>query len=511
MKKAVVSLLVLFVTLGALFAAAAPEAATTPVAKDTLVIGDNVTYTTLSPFVQYATTGSATYALYEKLAYVENGVLVPELAYEWTTEDNTTYTIKIYDCIYDSEGNHITANDVVYSYNMTIANGITNYVAEIKALDEYTVQMTLTDPAIGNFETNIGLVNIVSQAAYEKSGDGMATQPISSSIYNVVDFVAGSYVTLTKNENYWQKDESKLSTLQTGKYKTLKFLSVSEPSQQTIALETGTVDVIEAMDKTQLDNFMEGGAYADKFTVVSAVGGTATSLFFSGSSDIIAQDKNLRLAILTAIDRVGFTKVSSQGVAAPCEMFGNINAGDAVTYYEKEGGYFPYNVELAKEYLSKSNYKGETLRFLATTAYETQSLVIQDYLKKVGINVEINAPDLAVYQKTYKDPTAYDFALCANTVNYNSTFWYKQYFNAKGTTRHGWTDPELIEAANLANQPEGHTAANVEKVSRLLDDRVYGMGLYIDSRFHVVSNAISLPETPVILTLGGYFLPVWAY
>ena len=511
MKKVVVSLLVLFIALGAMFAAASSEKAATPVAKDSLVIGDNVTYTTLSPFVQYATTGSATYALYEKLAYVENGVLVPELAYEWTTEDNTTYTIKIYDYIYDSEGNHITANDVVYSYNMTIANGITNYVADIKAIDDYTVQMTLTDPAIGNFETNIGLVNIVSQAAYEKSGDGMATQPISSSIYNVVDFVAGSYVTLTKNENYWQKDASKLSTLQTGKYKTIKFLSVSEPSQQTIALETGTVDVIESIDKTQVANFLEGGEYSGKFSVVSAVGGTATSLFFSGSSEIIGQDKNLRLAIMYAIDRVGFTKVSSQGVATACEMFGNINAGDAVTYYQKEGGYSPYNVELAKEYLAKSNYKGETLRFLSTTAFETQSLVIQDYLKKIGINVEINAPDLAVYQKTYKDPTAFDFALCANTVNYNSTFWYKQYFNAKGTTRHGWTDPELIEAANLANQPENHTAENVEKVSRLLDDRAYGMGLYIDSRFHVVSNAIQLPENPVILTLGGYFLPVWAY
>ncbi len=511
MKKTVVSLLILFVAFGAIFAAASTEKAATPVAKDSLVIGDKITLTTLSPFVQYSTTGAATYALYEKLAYVESGVLVPQLAYEWTTEDNTTFTIKIYDNIYDSEGNHITANDVVFSYNMTIANGITNFVADIKAIDDYTVQMTLTDPAIGNFETNIGLVNIVSQAAYEKSGDGMATQPISSSIYNVVDFVAGSYVTLTKNENYWQKDESKLSTLQTGKYKTIKFLSVAEPSQQTIALETGTIDVMEIIDKTQIANFTEGGDYADKFTVVPAIGGGAISLFFSGSSDIIAQDKYLRLAIVTAIDRVGFTKVSSQGVSTACEMFGNIMATDAVTYYEKEGGYFPYNVELAKDYLAKSNYKGETLRLLSTTQFETQHLVIQDYLKKIGINVEINAPDLAVFQKTYKDHTAYDFALCSNTVNYNSTFWYKQYFNASGTTRHGWTDPELIAAANLANQPESHTAENVEKVSRLLDDRVYGMGLYIDSKFTVVSNSIQLPENPAVLTLGGYFVPVWAY
>ena len=511
MKKTIIFLLVMLVSLGAVFAAGSSEAAATPVAKDSIVIGDTVTFTTLSPFVQYAATGASTYALYEKLAYVENGVLVPQLAYEWSTEDEVTYVIKIYDCIYDSEGNHITANDVVYSYNMTIANGITNYVADIKALDDYTVQMTLSDPVIGNFETNIGLASIVSQAAYEKSGDGMATQPISSSIYNVVDFVAGSYVTLAKNENYWQKDESKLSTLQTGKYKTVKFLSVSEPSQQTIALETGTVDVIECLDETQVENFVEGGNYADKFTVVPAVGGTVTSLFFSGSSDIIGPDKNLRLAILHAIDRVGFTYVSTQGLSAPCEMFGNIMAGDAVSYYADEGGYFPYDVELAKKYLAESNYKGQTLRLLSTTIFETQNLALQDYLKKVGINIEINAPDLAVYQKNYRDSTTYDLAFSSNTVNYNSTFWYKQFFNASGTTRHGWTDAELIEAANLANQPENHTPENVEKFSRLLDDRVYGEGLYIASRFHVVSNSIQLPETPVILTLGGYFLPVWAY
>ena len=94
---------------------------------------------------------------------------------------------------------------------------------------------------------------IVSKKAYEESADQMATSIVSTSPYMVTDFVPNVSITLEKNPNYWQTDES----LQCPLYKDmtadkLSYTKISEAAQQTIALETGAVDVFEGISNTEI-------------------------------------------------------------------------------------------------------------------------------------------------------------------------------------------------------------------------------------------------------------------
>ena len=64
------------------------------------------------------------WSIYEALFdYDDDNNLVPSLASGYTEVSDTVWNIKLFEEIYDSEGNHITADDVVYSVNWLIETG----------------------------------------------------------------------------------------------------------------------------------------------------------------------------------------------------------------------------------------------------------------------------------------------------------------------------------------------------------------------------------------------------
>lgn len=49
---------------------------------------------------------------------------------------------------------------------------------------------------------------IVTRAAYEASPDQMATDPVTTSAYQVTEYVSGSKIVYKNTGKYWQTDES---------------------------------------------------------------------------------------------------------------------------------------------------------------------------------------------------------------------------------------------------------------------------------------------------------------
>lgn len=138
--------------------------------------------------------------IYETLFFQKTlgGEVNPLLATGYTMVNDKLADITIADDIYDTAGNHITASDVVFSYEQDIKEGNQpNYlgnIESIKALDDYTVEIALKSAGVGVFEDAVCSVRIVSETQYES--DHMDTVPVGTGPYVLKDWSAGSSITL---------------------------------------------------------------------------------------------------------------------------------------------------------------------------------------------------------------------------------------------------------------------------------------------------------------------------
>lgn len=157
------------------------------------------------------------YLLYDTLVE-EAGIsdFVPGLAEEWTySEDGLVWTFKIREGVTFHDGTPCTAEDVAWSLNWTIENEIETFsfylvnFEEIVALDETTLQVTLSEP-VGNMEYLLMYVWILPQSVwgdmtydeimeFEDLAAGTGTGP-----YKLVEWVEGEYLILEVNEDYWR-------------------------------------------------------------------------------------------------------------------------------------------------------------------------------------------------------------------------------------------------------------------------------------------------------------------
>ena len=163
------------------------------------------------------------------VTYNEAGEVVPGNAETWSSNDDmTVYTFKLREGLKWSDGTPLTANDYVYSafrvldpatagqyVNMIsdyVVNGNEYYAGEvtaeevgIKALDDLTLEFTLSAPC----PYFVDLVSMwvyfpVQQATVEANGDQWTTKAdtyIGNGPFKVTEIKTGESYVLEKNEN----------------------------------------------------------------------------------------------------------------------------------------------------------------------------------------------------------------------------------------------------------------------------------------------------------------------
>ena len=257
-----------------------------------------------------------------------------------------------------------------------------NKIESVEQTGDYTLKIVMKNNVVGAFELVLISTYAVSQKAYEDSADGFATSVISTSPYKVTEFVAGSHLTFEKRDDYWKTDAN--SPYLQNNVKTVTYQVINEASQQQIALETGTVDAFESLTPSLVRDFESN----NNFSIAGAPSSNGSQMFFSGhESRPVANDVNLRLAICYAIDVEGLIASCYDGYAEPMHdpavntLVGYLSKWDSEEYYG-------YNVELAKQYLEKSDYKGQTLELMQSsgTQGERVAQMIQGYLMAIGID-----------------------------------------------------------------------------------------------------------------------------
>lgn len=507
MKKRLISLLLTGVMVVSMLAgcggsgdektAETPQAEAQRDGKVEITLGAAMGWDTLTPFrdlrawsIQYSR------MLYDSLAFMTpDGVLNPVVAKSWEVqEDGKTWDVEIYDYVYDSEGNHITADDIVWIIETQIPMGqksFYNFVESVEKTGDYTFQVKMTDNQYGVFESLLMLTLVVSKDAYEKSEDEFNTSVVSTSPYLVTDFVSGSSITLEKRDDYWQKEELIPESMAYNVDK-LTVKLITESSQQQIALETGEVDGFIGITQSLLP------AFADGYEICGVTSMAGTVLQFTGNeSSPVAMDENLRKAIAYAIDEEGLIEGVFAGYAE--KMYGTESSGTIGfnESWKEEDNYF-YDMDKAKEHLEQSNYNGETLSILASSSTTNERIctMIQSYLGELGINVKLNLVERALYSTQYLDPTTYDLLL-VNTGSMDQASLYLNFFdmNSLEVGDHtGRKDEELTNLVYQAGTNAGFTEENIDKVHDYLQEHLYTYGICQPQQCDVYRSDLGITE-----------------
>lgn len=416
--------------------------------------------------------------------------------------DETTISIELYDYVTDSQGNTIDANDVKYSYAASAQAGdnpsVAQAVSEVVVDDDMHVTIKLTNAAVGVMESVITSVNIIDGDWFENaSAEDRSLNPATTGPYRVQEAVPGSRVVLEKLDNYWQTDESLIPDVQKANFDVVNFMIITEPTQCTIALENGEVDLSQ-IQASEVERFMnEDGTAKDGWTIYSYDLQMFRVLFFNmdpASGSPLADNIKLREAVTYAIDRESVRL----GAGETATSGGNVMAlgSPSQAGYDPDWEYYEYDVERAKQALADAGYsEGElTLRLLysADTAHNGACTVIQSNLAEIGINCELVGVDMALFN-TYKyDSSQWDIILDAKGGSAYITDTWTQLFDSSGYENGGvnFNQDKTIEQLAIDASLD-FTEENLNAFNDYLMSQYQAVGLYYSRRFNVAQNGIT--------------------
>ncbi len=430
---------------------------------------------------------------------------------EKSTPTHVVYEIELYDYIKDSQGNPITADDVVFSYEECLNNGsgnqhtaLTGNMDSIEKTGDYTVELACNKEAAGAVERMMSRVHVVSKKAYEASGDCMRTQPVGTGAYVVDNWVTGSSLSLVKNENYWQKEELR-GDFQRQNTDRIEYYFVTESAQMAIGLETGTYDVVTTLNYTNASRFMEGGASAEGFDVTQLRDSIIQQMWVNRSEDSPLHDVRIAQAVLYAIDVDALIQVVLEGHGEPEYCYGS---DISIGYQDKWAteDYYGYDPEKARALLAEAGFQpGDfTLTILCDTdeIRSKTAQTIQLLLADVGIQAEVTSFEQALWNTYQTDTQKFDLNISYNTTSGHITALWNQ-LNSRQYAEHNMAGvrddklDDLLDKAAISQDP-----ADIDEAKQYMTQQAYHYSL-----FHKQANYVTRSQVvsrPVFDTRGNF-------
>lgn len=378
------------------------------------------------PTVNANVTGGIGIHIYEALFQMdENYEPQPVLAESYeVSDDGKVYTIKLRQGVKFHNGEEMTADDVVASMNRWVqlsAKAKTLIGGSVfEKVDDYTVSLTVNEPSsdiIMVLASPIQFAAIYPKEVVDSATEEGTSEYIGTGPYKVAEWKQDQYVKLEKYDDY-QPAEGKSSGLAGAKEAqadTIIFNIVTDTSTRIAGVQSGQYDIAEDIPADQYKDLA-----ADKNLTMDVRSGGTLNLFLNTTEGVMT-DINLRQAILAAMNCDDIL-MASYGDA---DLY-KLNAGWSNpddTQWGTDAGSEYYNqndVEKAKELLAKSSYNNEKLVLVTTPEYDEMynaTLVLQEQLKAVGINAEVESYDFSTFMEHRADPKQFSMYITSNSYN----------------------------------------------------------------------------------------------
>ena len=336
-----------------------------------------------------------------------NKTITSRILTDWYTEDGgRIHILKMRDDVYFSNGEHATAEDLVYSYTSYRDRLSTQIDAfgilwdECEAIDEYTAKIVLEKPYAGFYYAQY--IPLYSKKWCEENGWDQVIwlDPIGSGPYYLAEYEQDVSRTFKLRDDYWYKDD--------GPFYVDEWQLVQIPDRTTafMEFEVGTLDMCIPTPQDYTRYLRDG---ADSYNVVNKSAGTTVGFYF-GMIDRFPlwQDQKLREAIMYAIDFVELGETIYQERYIP-----NYSATTSGNPNHIEYDPPKYDPELSKQMLAECGYGPDNPLVLQMTQFPTEQTgceAIQYYLGQVGVTVNLDFPDMAVVASIYRSREGNDIA-----------------------------------------------------------------------------------------------------
>ena len=315
----------------------------------------------------------------------------PSLATKWEQIDDLHWQFTLRDDVYFTNGEKLTANDVIASLQASYDYTLNHYTlwldpAECEVVDDTTVIIGLSR-IYNNLPEILGCTYyaIFSAKAFEEVGNDetvFAVNPVGSGPYKLESWETGSKLTLVRNDDYWGELPY---------YKYIEFSFISDPVARVNALEAGDVQLAFNIPTAQIEE-LQG---YDNLYVNIYEQNVGVPIWLTMKNTPSLQDENVRKAIFLAIDKELLVQAAYGGYGTASHS--SVTGQSSPYYFESET--YAQDVETAKQLIADSGWSAEDLTYTtyavnggSTAHYE----VLKAQLDAIGVTLNIETVDLTV-------------------------------------------------------------------------------------------------------------------
>lgn len=438
--------------------------------------------------------------LFEGLTSYDQSVhVIPGLAEKWDiSKDGKTYTFYLRPNIKFSDGSAITADDVVYTFQLladpktaspynflmdSLVNG--KDVREgkanlnklgIKALNSNTVQISLTNPD-ASFLSIVSLWNlgIVSKTNLQKFQNEW-TNPknmVTSGAYKLDERVVNGYILESKNSHYYAAQNVAIEQV--------KLVPIVDSNSSLSQYKSGTIDITYTIPIDQYKSVKTSLADQEHTVVFENI----AYYDFNMSSAKFKNNPQLRQALSMAVDRNALVKdVLGQDQTPLYSYVTTTIEGGKYAGLNYEWASWSRDKQIAKaQELFKAAGYGPQKPFELTISYNTldqhkkNALAIASMWQQVfganSIKVNINNQEFKTFLQT-RHKGDYDVARDGWTADYDSVDSYLNLYTCNGpqNNSHSCSDGynKLVTQALEATDPTQRVSLNKAAIQKAMDD-----------------------------------------
>ena len=372
-----------------------PSGGGTPSGDVTINIGNTQVVEGLDPTQTHGNTAALS-LVYECVFTLDKvGNIIPQLADSYNQIDDLTMQINLKPNVTFSNGDKMTAEDVIYSLKRYSDPDLNSSFAMYFAIfdwdntiakDDNTVILKTLEPS-SQVMSILGKFSFVVDKSYIENGGGTADafwdKPVGTGPYTVKENISGSHTTFTLRDDYWNKANAP----KMAKEITLRFYS--EISTMFIDFQNGALDLALGLDDSSVKRLQNGEMPNAQLEVIPE---HDAFLFCMAEYVPAFQNQTVRQAIAIGVDwnsvaeaALGSLYKPSTSVLPDGEQF-KINAGT-----------YAFDPDKAKQMLADAGYQPGDITLNCVITNDNASLsmseAIQAYMSDLGITYNFQAFD----------------------------------------------------------------------------------------------------------------------
>lgn len=436
----------------------------------------------------------------------------PDIAESWkVSDDELTYTLDIKNGLKWSDGDDLTAEDVVFTIELLLKATAVDPIfpenlAKIEGANAFkkgeatTISgITVKDDIItiklaektGLFRNVLGQLlvmpkhKLADQDPLKIHQNEFWKKPVSSGMFKVKEISAGNFIEFEQNEHYEGKKpiitkvvssflNDSVAAIQDGQsylHRATKIEEIEQLGKMTDVVQQFDVDVMYY-----------------RYFIMNLAGQ-------KGEGNSLIADAKVREALMYGIDREGLAKSIFKGAVT----VNNTGVPTSAKEYDKAANTYKYDKEKAKKLLQEANF--DFSRKFKITHYHTDQVTtnfiaaVAQQLKELGIDVETFATTSNAGTMLYQTRD-YDIAL-AGFSSFAYENWYGHYSSTSATFKNvlnGDTSFDELLKKLYATADESERAKILAELQKLEQEKLFKLPMFTSTAYTYISKKVQVPS-----------------